>query len=392
MKMGKLSADYCKEVKLGIIGCGHLGQALLESLIVHGFSRENIFISYRGNPATYDKINKLGFADRIAETEKILQETDIIFLTLKPQDVGLLKSMTVSEEALVVSCVAGLSARVLKSIWDRPVLRMMVSGPDTILSQRGMAALYPYDEAVGGLLREMRFSLAAVADESEMDIFTAGVCLPAALSMGNSELAIQAAITAIAREYPAFFDLYAWARGVLPAFRDAGEREEYISRMITKGGVTEAIVTSLKAGEPFLTALTKGIALSRDISREVGASIVKETDLYYLKEAGIVEKFDPVSVVKEANIYFDGKVTSRTILLAGGERKTLGIMLPGEYEFGTSDREHMELLAGKLEVLLPGSDEWLSVGAGQTFDIPAQSKFKVIVKEVADYCCSYFKE
>jgi hypothetical protein len=102
-------------------------------------------------------------------------------------------------------------------------------------------------------------------------------------------------------------------------------------------------------------------------------------------------QFENVTVVKEANIYFEGQVTSRTVLLAGGEKKTLGIMLPGEYEFGTADREVMEILSGELEVKLPGSDEWQDITGGQSFEVPANAKFQLRVKTVTDYCCSYLK-
>lgn len=102
--------------------------------------------------------------------------------------------------------------------------------------------------------------------------------------------------------------------------------------------------------------------------------------------------FDNVSVEKKANVYFDGKVTSRTVYFTDGTRKTLGIILPGEYEFGTADKEQMEVLAGKLEVQYQGSKDWITFETGQIFEIPANSKFKVVAKEVADYCCSYIKE
>jgi uncharacterized protein YaiE (UPF0345 family) len=105
-----------------------------------------------------------------------------------------------------------------------------------------------------------------------------------------------------------------------------------------------------------------------------------------------MSKFDNVSVEKKANVYFDGKVTSRTVYFADGTRKTLGIILPGEYEFGTADKEQMEVLAGTLEVQYQGSKDWITFKAGQTFEIPANSKFIVAAKEVADYCCSYIKE
>jgi uncharacterized protein YaiE (UPF0345 family) len=104
-----------------------------------------------------------------------------------------------------------------------------------------------------------------------------------------------------------------------------------------------------------------------------------------------MSEFANVTVVKEANIYFDGKVTSRVVLFADGSKKTLGIMLPGDYEFGTDDKEIMEILAGNLDVLLPGESSWQSIAGGQSFEIPAQAKFQLKVKEVVDYCCSYLK-
>ncbi|MHB9131738.1 MAG: pyrimidine/purine nucleoside phosphorylase [Armatimonadota bacterium] len=104
-----------------------------------------------------------------------------------------------------------------------------------------------------------------------------------------------------------------------------------------------------------------------------------------------MEQFDNVSVIKKANIYFDGKVTSRTVLFRGGEKKTLGVMLPGEYEFNTGDKEVMEILSGSLDVLLPGTTEWQAVSGGQAFEVPANAKFQLRVHTVADYICSFIK-
>lgn len=102
-----------------------------------------------------------------------------------------------------------------------------------------------------------------------------------------------------------------------------------------------------------------------------------------------MQQFDQVSVIKKANIYFDGKVTSRTVLFADGTKKTLGIMLPGEYDFGTAAAEVMEMLAGEMDVLLPGEASWRTVRAGDSFPVPANSRFQLRVNTVVDYCCSY---
>lgn len=100
--------------------------------------------------------------------------------------------------------------------------------------------------------------------------------------------------------------------------------------------------------------------------------------------------FKNVSVVKEANIYFDGNVTSRTVEFEDGTIKSLGIMLPGEYTFGTNDAEIMEMLSGDLEVKLPGED-WKTLNTPESFQVAANSSFDVKVKSVTDYCCSYIK-
>ncbi len=105
-----------------------------------------------------------------------------------------------------------------------------------------------------------------------------------------------------------------------------------------------------------------------------------------------MDRFENVTVVKKANVYYDGKVTSRTVLFSDGTKKTLGIIMPGDYEFGTADKEIMEVLGGKLNVQLPGSSGIQSFEAGQSFEVPANSSFKVSADEVSDYCCSYIKE
>lgn len=102
-----------------------------------------------------------------------------------------------------------------------------------------------------------------------------------------------------------------------------------------------------------------------------------------------MSKFENVTVLKEASVYFDGNVTSRTILFADGSKKTLGIMMPGEYQFGTDVAENMEMLTGDVEVLLPGESEWRLIPNGSSFDVPANSKFGIKVKSIADYCCTY---
>jgi len=102
-----------------------------------------------------------------------------------------------------------------------------------------------------------------------------------------------------------------------------------------------------------------------------------------------VSEFKNVTVVKKANVYFEGAVTSRTIILADGSRKTLGIMMPGEYGFNTGSAELMEILSGELTVLLPGSSQWVTVKGGEAFEVPENASFNLKITTLTDYCCSF---
>ncbi len=104
-----------------------------------------------------------------------------------------------------------------------------------------------------------------------------------------------------------------------------------------------------------------------------------------------MSEFKNVTVVREANVYFEGKVTSRAVLFADGSKKTLGIMLPGEYTFSTDAPEIMEILSGELDVLLPEEKDWKAVKGGESFEAPGQSKFSLRVKILTDYCCSFLE-
>lgn len=104
------------------------------------------------------------------------------------------------------------------------------------------------------------------------------------------------------------------------------------------------------------------------------------------------EKYENVTAVAKANVYFDGKVISHTIFLPTGERKTLGLFMPGRYEFGTGDKEIMELTDGVVMVTLPGEAEQKKFKAGEKFEVPANSKFQLRCAEMVQYVCSYVPE
>lgn len=100
-------------------------------------------------------------------------------------------------------------------------------------------------------------------------------------------------------------------------------------------------------------------------------------------------QFDNVSVIKKANVYFDGKCVSHTVKLGNGSRKTLGVLFPSTLSFDTSEPERMEITAGTCRVRLAGESDWTQYSAGSSFSIPANSRFDIEALEVVDYVCHF---
>ena len=102
-----------------------------------------------------------------------------------------------------------------------------------------------------------------------------------------------------------------------------------------------------------------------------------------------MSQFDQVSVVKKANIYFDGKCVSHSVLWADGTRKTLGVIFPSTLTFTTGAPETMEIIAGQCRVKLAGSPTWRTVAAGGQFSVPGESSFEIETIETLDYVCHF---
>lgn len=100
--------------------------------------------------------------------------------------------------------------------------------------------------------------------------------------------------------------------------------------------------------------------------------------------------FNNVNIAQEANILYDGNITSRSISFSDGKKKTLGIMLPGEYELNTVNKAVIVINSGVLEVMLPAED-WVEYVAPASIEIAQNSKYKLRVTSLVDYCCSFEK-
>ncbi|WP_424218948.1 pyrimidine/purine nucleoside phosphorylase [Azovibrio sp.] len=103
-----------------------------------------------------------------------------------------------------------------------------------------------------------------------------------------------------------------------------------------------------------------------------------------------MSQFDHVAVLKEANVYFDGKCVSHTVIFPDGSRKTVGVILPASLTFNTGAPEVMETVAGSCRYRLKGEQEWKTSGPGESFQVPGNSSFDIeVTGEPYHYVC-YF--
>jgi uncharacterized protein YaiE (UPF0345 family) len=100
-------------------------------------------------------------------------------------------------------------------------------------------------------------------------------------------------------------------------------------------------------------------------------------------------QFDHVSVVKQANIYFDGKCVSHTVIFPDASKKTIGVIFPSTLKFNTGAPETMELNSGKCRIRLQGDAAWTPYAAGQSFKVPGNSSFDIEILETLDYICHF---
>ncbi|HBA82481.1 MAG TPA: hypothetical protein DCZ95_00150 [Verrucomicrobia bacterium] len=104
----------------------------------------------------------------------------------------------------------------------------------------------------------------------------------------------------------------------------------------------------------------------------------------------IPAEFNNVTAVAKANVYFDGKVVSHTILFPDGSKKTLGLIYPGKFHFGTDKGERMEIVAGECVVKLDGQTAVNTFSSGQFFEVPPKAGFDIEVqKGLCEYICSF---
>ena len=145
--------DFLGGESIGVIGCGHLGRAIALQLVSGGFPVDRLRVSRGKSDGSLEKILDAGLGPCLAGNEGICRECSIIFICIRPQSLPELEDLAFPKDALVVSCLAGVSLSSIKGLLGVDAVRMMPSGPDSMIEGKGIAAIYPHNQVLSRILQ-----------------------------------------------------------------------------------------------------------------------------------------------------------------------------------------------------------------------------------------------
>jgi pyrroline-5-carboxylate reductase len=256
---------------LGLFGAGHLGRALARALLDAGWPREQLLICHGGSANTVAALEAAGLGDRVVSAPLLAERAKLVFYLVRPQSVDVIAGLAMRPDALLVSFLAGIDMQRIP-VGATARLRAMMSDPASLAKRNGIAALYPKNEMVEQLLRALGLRVTLLGTEADTAAFTAlGTCLPmaAAWCLGYDRPIDRAALDAAGRRHDlaGYADIVDWAFEVCPKGVTRKELETYLTHAATPGGITEAVLNGLAAGDDIATALERGVRRCEELAK-----------------------------------------------------------------------------------------------------------------------------
>ena len=261
MKLEKL-LSFLGEEKLGFFGAGHLAKAFLHILLSKGFPKEKILVTHKGSSETRKFLDKLELA--VMSNDELCEKSKVILYFVKPQDYLVAKECHINSGALVISFLAGVSVEKLKTVFPRnEIVRIMPSAPNTIQNKDGLCASYPeMPQVIISLFED--FEIINLPEEELMHDFCLLTCIPQIMVYGEVDIT---ELKEFFQELPFESDkIISWAKRNTPQDLSLAERQEFLNKAATKGGINEAILQALEQGDSVLEALMKGKERSLELS------------------------------------------------------------------------------------------------------------------------------
>ncbi|NLW60938.1 MAG: NAD(P)-binding domain-containing protein [Synergistaceae bacterium] len=257
------------EMKIGMVGFGHLGSSIAEALIKGGFPKSNLMISYRGSRATMDRVSGMKLESSVRDPEYLMKYSDIVILAARPQNIREIAQNHVRKDTLIISFMAALPLSALSSFFDCRISRAMCSGPETISGGRGICVLHHGNDAARELVNLCGMREIEIKSENEIDAFTAGICIPPILMNINvDERERISTLKKMALRWSVYRELSGWIKAELASSASQNDKKS-LENVSTKGGVSEAMVSALLEGASFLSSVEKGIERCAELRSEL---------------------------------------------------------------------------------------------------------------------------
>lgn len=261
------------EKKIGMVGFGHLGSSIAEALIKGGFPKSNLTISYRGSRATMDRVSGMKLESCVRNPEYLMKYSDIVILAARPQNIREIAQNHVRKDTLIISFMAALPLSALSSFFDCRISRAMCSGPETISGGRGICVLHHGNDAARELVNLCGMREIEIKSENEIDAFTAGICIPPILmNIKVDEMERKKALKNMALRWSVYRELSGWIEAELASAASQDDKKS-LENVSTKGGVSEAMVTSLINAGSFLPSVERGIERCAELRTELCKSL-----------------------------------------------------------------------------------------------------------------------
>lgn len=250
--------------KIGIIGVGHIGQAVALKLLEKGYPRKNLSLSYNGSIFTFSDLYDNNLDELIHNNSDIVKTCSIIILSVPPQKFRQIGEFNLDEDVLVISFMAGITADTIKEqTGSNNVVRIIPTGPDTIKNSKSIAGVYPGNKEANLLFDLLDMDYYVVDTEDKMNLMVLMGCLPAVYCKVNPKLdENKKAIEKLAVDFPEFIEIAKKTEQLVPE----DNKEEFIKEVSTSGGVTEAIITSLNEGNSLYDSLINGLKRNDELS------------------------------------------------------------------------------------------------------------------------------
>ncbi len=245
------------ENRIGIIGAGNMGRAIILKLLEKNYPYENIELSYNGSIFTFSELYDNNLVDMITSNASIVENTSIIILAVPPQLFSKIGEFKLDDDTLVISIMAGISIDdIKKQTGSNNVVKIIPTGPDTIKNSEAIAGVYPSNDVANELFDLLDIDYYLLDNEDQMEYISIAGCLPAVFcKVDYSDKENQKAIEEFANDFTDFIEIAQKTSKLVPD----DNKEEFIKSFSTPGGVTEAIIRSLDDGNSLFDSLNAGL-------------------------------------------------------------------------------------------------------------------------------------